>query len=143
MHVYRLRTSFKIFGVFGLAFYLFVVSGVAVSIAQGQGDGGGRIFFAIWLPASLAFIGYWLWATPIEIRIEDDRIVVFRSLWRSVPVPVADIESVEGTRWDFSGQYATVRHSSGKVRMLTVYDNFHDFLSTLQRINPAIQIRRL
>jgi hypothetical protein len=97
-------------------FYLFVATMIAVTIARGQGDAGGRIFFAVWLLASLAWIAYMLWAQPV---------------------------SVAGWRGDFSGQYATIRHRKGKIRMMTFFADFHDLLSTLQRLNPAIEIKRL
>jgi protein-S-isoprenylcysteine O-methyltransferase Ste14 len=105
MKTFRLRTSFKAFVVIAFAFYIVVVSGVSLSIAKGESDPGGIIFFALWVPYSLAFWGYMLWSVPLEITIREDRVVVFRGLWRTIRVPVSDIVSLRGWRWDFSRNY--------------------------------------
>jgi hypothetical protein len=94
------------------------------------------------LLAALCVFG-WLFyvrypAMPSEISVSGDGWVQFRGRKEGKRIHVATIRSIgrsPGLRT------VRLRYNGGRVRMPNRFAGFYDFLSTVKRLNPAIDIR--
>jgi hypothetical protein len=79
---------------------------------------------------------------PIEIRIDEDGAVGFRSRLGTVTIPAGDITSITTGAWyDPKRFQAVVRHKGGKLTLINQLGDFRDFLATLQELNPSVEIK--
>ncbi len=78
---------------------------------------------------------------PIEIIIDEDRTVGFRSRLRTITMPAGDIISIRTGSWYDPNRFqAVVRHKGGKLTLINQFADFRDFLATLRELNPAVEI---
>jgi len=85
------------------------------------------------------FMGYLFLRIPYEIQIRDDRIIEFRSVLRRTAITPEGILSIRAKRSQMG--FADVRTSAGRIRLITQMDGFHEFLSRLKSLNPAVEIK--
>jgi hypothetical protein len=90
----------------------------------------------------LAIIGgnaLWVLGIPHTIMFHQDETVEFTSVLRSRRIPVREVVSIkpEGT----TSGFLVVRTESSKIRILAQFDGFHDFLTRLKALNPAVELR--
>jgi hypothetical protein len=84
----------------------------------------------------------WTWYAylriPVEIGIDETSRVHFRSLIRRQSLNVADIVSIKAPM--LSPGFVNVRHRGGTIHIMSRMDGFHDLVTTLKSINPAIEV---
>jgi hypothetical protein len=79
---------------------------------------------------------------PIEITVDEDRSINFRSRLRTVTIPVDNVVSIRTGDWFDPNRFqALVRHKSGKLLLVNHFSDFKDFLTTVKTLNPAIEIK--
>jgi hypothetical protein len=79
--------------------------------------------------------------TPIEIYIYEIGYIHFQSMIRTIIIRGCDIESVRTGEWyDFSRVFATIHHKNGELTMVNRFRDFVDFIETIRRLFPAVQI---
>ena|GEM_PF-467510 len=141
MKAYKLYLAKPLLIMYLFFFGLWVLGGAGGIIAAVLGvfgaDGPPAFAFAIALAGGLFNSYMWL-RVPFEIRILDDTSVQFRSLLRKTTVSPADIKSVRAKRYALG--LVDVLHGGGTVHLLNQMDGFHDFVSTIKSLNPAIKI---
>jgi len=129
-----------------LVFYLVLLAvlvfagaiGIIVGVIGKFGPGGPPAWiFAIWFCAQLFVADMWL-RIPFEIRIHDDNMVEFRSVLRTTIISPSEIKSVRAKPYALG--FVDVAHQKGQVHLLTQMDGFHDFISTIKLLNPAVKI---
>ena len=76
-------------------------------------------------------------ATSIEIKVRDDHMLEFRSIFGRVAVSPGEIKAVRAKRYALG--FVDVVPESGKVDLLNPIDGFHDFLATLKASNPTVK----
>jgi hypothetical protein len=129
-----------------LVFYLFMLAawvfagliGIILEVMAKFGSDGSPVWvFVIWFCVAL-FVAYMWLRIPFEIKIHDDAMIEFRSvLGRTIISPV-EIKSVRAKPYALG--LVDIVHQKGKVHLLSQMDGFHDFLSTIKSLNPAIKI---
>jgi hypothetical protein len=128
-----------------LVFYLLMLAawvfagtiGIIVG-ALGKLDGPPLGVFVIWFCVAL-FVAYMWLRIPFEIKIHDDNMIEFRSLLRKTIISPVEIKSVRAKRYTLG--FIDVVHQGGTVHLLSQMDGFHEFISTLKSLNPAVQIQ--
>ena len=76
---------------------------------------------------------------PFEIKLRDDAIVEFRSVFRRITVSPVEIKSVRAK--PYALDFVDVVLQGGTVHLLSQMDGFHEFITTLKSLNPAIRIQ--
>jgi hypothetical protein len=110
-------------------------SGIIMGIVAGVGSLIGAVF------VSGMFFHFALWL-PIEININDDRVIGFRSRMRTISIPVDDIAMIRTGRWFDPNRFnCLVRFKGGKLTFVNRFSNFKDFLTTVKDLNPGIEIK--
>lgn len=89
-----------------------------------------------------AITAYTAWSflrLPQTIELHDDGQMVFRGVGKPKVISALDIQSIESPPY-FVGMLV-VRHSGGKLSFLNQFTGFHKLLSTLETLNPNIEIK--
>lgn len=142
MRIYKLYLAKPL-----LVFYLVVLSacviagvvGIVIGALGKFGPSGPPTWmFGIFLGFALFNAYMWL-RFPFVIKIRDDNLIEFRSIFRRVVVSANEIKAVRAKRYAMG--FIDVVHERGKVRMLNQMDGFHEFLATLKTLNPAVKIQ--
>lgn len=141
MKVYKLYIAKPL-----LVFYLvwlaaFVSVGVVgiVVTASGRLDPNGPPLWVFIIILGFALFNAYMWLRfPFEIKINDDNRIEFRSIFRRVTVSPNEIKAVRAKRYALG--FVDVVHEKGKVHLLNHIDGFHEFLTTLKSLNPAVKI---
>jgi hypothetical protein len=76
---------------------------------------------------------------PFEIKVRDDGMIEFRSVFRRTIISPVEIESVRAKPYALG--FIEVVHQNGRVHLLSQMDGFHDFITTLKSLNPAVKIK--
>ena len=142
MKVYKLYVAKPL-----LAFYLsmlsaFVLAGVVgiVVTASGKLDPNGPPAWIFIIVLGFALFNAYMWLRfPFEIKIRDDNLIEFRNIFRKVTVSPGEITAVRAKRYTLG--FVDVVHEKGKVHLLNQMDGFHEFLTTLKSLNPAVKIQ--
>lgn len=130
-----------------LVFYLLILAAwvfagltgiILGAMAKFGSDGPPAWAFIIWLCGAL-FVAYMWLRIPFEIKIHDDNMIEFRSVLRRTTVSPHEIKSVRAKRYALG--FIDVVHQGGTVHLLSQMDGFHEFISTLKSLNPAVQIQ--
>jgi hypothetical protein len=143
MKSYRLYFAKPLLIYFFVPFAALVLGGIIATVALAVTTSSGRDqppwqAVAV-IPAMGAFAGYFYLRIPFEIRIHDDHMIEFRSLFRRTRLAPGEIVSVKARRWTLG--YIDVRHARGTVHLVSQIGGFHDFLSTLKTLNPGVVIK--
>jgi hypothetical protein len=93
---------------------------------------------AIWLAGAL-FVAYMWLRIPFEIKTHDDTSIEFRSVFRRTIISPIEIKSVCAKPYALG--FVDVVHQNGRVHLLSQMDGFHDFITTLKSLNPAVKIK--
>jgi len=130
-----------------LVFYLLILAawvfagviGIVVGALGKLGSDGPPVWaIVIWFCVAL-FVAYMWLRIPFEIKIHDDNMIEFRSLLRKTIISPVEIKSVRAKRYTLG--FIDVVHQGGTVHLLSQMDGFHEFISTLKSLNPAVQIQ--
>ncbi len=119
-----------VFSVIGLSF----ASGIFQSA---EGDGPPRFVGIFWI-VIIGFYTSWILALPHTIVVSESGKVEFIGVIRKRQTTFRDIQSIKP---DSQFGFLIVRTSSGKIRILNQFDEFHDFLVRLKAANPAVELR--
>ncbi|MCL4500461.1 MAG: hypothetical protein M1438_01230 [Deltaproteobacteria bacterium] len=94
----------------------------------------GVIFLVI-----LVFYLIWVLSLPYRITFAGDGTIEFIGVLRRRTVRAEEISSIkpEGSQVGFF----MVRTDRGKIRILAQFDGFHDFLTRLKAMHPAVELR--
>ena len=129
-----------------LVFYLLILAawvfaaviGIILRAMGKFGSDGPPVWgFVIWCCIAL-FVAYMWLRTPFEIKIHDDTMIEFRSILRRTIISPVEIKSVRAKRYALG--FVDVVHQKGRVHLLSQMDGFHDFISTIKSLNPAVKI---
>jgi hypothetical protein len=107
------------------------------AVAKLGSDGPPVWVSVIWCCIAL-FVAYMWLRIPFEIKIHDDTMVEFRSVLRRTMISPVEIKSVRAKR--YSVGFVDVVHQKGKVHLLSQMDGFHDFITTIKSLNPAVKV---
>ncbi len=99
----------------------------------------GLILMALFLPVSGVLIAMPYFRLPTKIQLFEDGRVRFEGRVRKTEVDADDIRAIKPGSW--SPGYLDVTTRRGKIRILTCYEGFHDFIARVKQLNPAIEIR--
>ena len=91
------------------------------------------------LLAVLGVNALWVLALPHKIILHQDGRIDFTSVLRKRTVSARDVLSIkpEGTTFG----YMVLRTDQAKIRLIAQFDGFHDFLTQLKALNPAVELR--
>jgi hypothetical protein len=87
----------------------------------------------------MVFIAYMFLRIPFEIRIRDDGMLEFRSLFGRTSLSPSEVISVKARGSQLG--FADLRSSTRTIPLITQMDGFHEFLSTLKSLNPSVELR--
>ena len=93
-------------------------------------------FWAAWF-SILLFIAYRQATCAREIVVHENNEVEFVSMLRRVRVPAQAILSVKTTGGEHD--HLVVRHQAGAVHLAGPFNEFHQFLTELRRVNPGVE----
>lgn len=141
MKLYKLYLAKPLLVFYLLILAAWVFAGVIGIILGAMGkfgsDGPPVWAFVIWLCGAL-FVAYMWLRIPFEIKIHDDNMIEFRSVLRRTTVSPHEIKSVRAKRYAVG--FVDIVHQKGRVHLLNQMDGFHDFIFTIESLNPAIKI---
>jgi hypothetical protein len=142
MKIYRLYIAKPLLVFYLLMFAAWVFIGVVGVVVGAVGklgsDGPPAWVFVIVLGVALFTAYMWL-RFPFEIRVPDDTVIEFRSVFRRIAVSPMEIKSVRAKSYALG--FVDVVHQRGTVHLLNQMDGFHDFLFTLKSLNPTVRIQ--
>ncbi len=130
----------------GLLAAICVVSLIAQLGPPGAGGAAGTVIGGV-VSVLVAVLVSWNFfhfalAIPIEVRIDEEGVVRFRSRLRTVTIPACDITSITTGAWFDPNRFqAVVRHKGGKLTLVNQFAGFRDFLAMLRELNPAVEIK--
>jgi hypothetical protein len=94
------------------------------------------------LLGAFAVFGYLMYVRqprmPTEITLEDDGAIAFRGRRGEMRVRAEEIRSIAASPGRRS---VRVRYAGGRLRIPNRFPGFYDFLATLKRWNPAVEIK--
>ncbi len=142
MKVYKLYLAKPL-----LAFYLLMLAawvlagvvGIVVGAVGKLGSDGPPVWVFVIVLGIALFNAYVLLRFPFEIRVLDDTVIEFRSVFRRITVSPMEVKSVRAKPYTLG--LVDVVHQRGTVHLLNQMDGFHDFLYTLKSLNPAVRIQ--
>ncbi len=142
MKLYKLYFAKPLLIFYLLVFAAWVLAGVIGTIYGAVGgfgsDGPPAWAFLIILVGALFNAYMWL-RIPFEIKVRDDSIIEFRSVLRRVAISAIEITSVRAKPYALG--LIDVVYVGGKVHLLSQMDGFHEFITILKSLNPAVQIQ--
>jgi hypothetical protein len=107
-------------------------SGVVVGTVIGVGSAIGYVFV---LRVFFQFALFY----PIELNINDDRVLTFRGRVRKTCVPIDDLVAIRTGGWSDPNRFiGVVRFKQGKQTFVNRFSDFKDFLATVKDQNPTI-----
>jgi hypothetical protein len=111
---------------------------IVIGAALSPNWAGPPWFVGLFLLAVLGGNALWVLSLPHRIELYQDTIE-FISVLRRRRVPAREILSIkpEGTSYGF----LVVRTERSKIRLAAQFDGFHDFLTRLKNLNPAVEFR--
>jgi hypothetical protein len=142
MKVYKLYIAKPLLVFYLLMFGAWVLAGIVGILVAALGKFGsdGPPVWAFVFVLGFALINGYMWLRfPFEIRIRDDNVIEFRSIFRRVAISPNQIEAVRAKRYALG--FVDVVHEGGKVHLLNHIDGFHDFIATVKSLNPAVKIQ--
>ncbi len=142
MKVYKLYLAKPLLTFYLLMLSAWVIAGV-VGIVVGVFGKLGPDWPPAWaftLILGFGLFNAYMWLRfPFEIKVRDDNVIEFRSIFRRIAISPNEIKAVRAKRYALG--CVDVIHERGKVHLLNHMDGFHDFLATLKSLNPAVKIQ--
>jgi hypothetical protein len=142
MKVYKLYLAKPLLGFYLLMLAAWVLAGVVGIVvgALGKFGSNGPPAWIFVIVLGFALFNAYMWLRfPFEIRVRDDTVIEFRNVFRRIAVSPMDVKSVRAK--PFALGFVDVVHQGGTVHLLNQMDGFHDFISTLKSLNPAVRIQ--
>jgi hypothetical protein len=142
MKVYRLYLAKPL-----LVFYLLMLAASVVAgftgiivgvVGRPNLDGPPEWIFVIFLGFAL-LIAYMCLRIPFEIKVRDDTAIEFRSVLRRITISPVEIKSVRAKPYALG--FIDVVHVRDMVHLSNQMDGFHELISTLKSLNPAVHIQ--
>lgn len=130
-----------------LAFYLLTLSiwvfvglaGIVVRVVGKLGSEGPPVWAFVNRLGFALFAAYMWLRFSFEIKVRDDSVIEFRSVFRRTTISPMEVKSVRAKPYALG--FVDVVHAGGTVHLLNQMDGFHDFVSTLKSLNPAVKIQ--
>jgi hypothetical protein len=97
-----------------------------------------RLIFLPFL-AALLLVWWWMLRVPYRLTIGEDGSIELKAVLRTVLLHPHEIKSVKARLLQPGS--ADLKHEGGKVFLFTQIDGFYEFLWTLKKLNPSIEIR--
>jgi len=142
MKIYRLYVAKPLLIIYLLVFGALIAGSFAGIIIAALGkfgpDGPPVGLFVILLGVALWNGYYWL-RFPFEIKLKDDNSVEFRTIFRRTIASPSDIRSIRAKLFGLG--FVDIVHSQGTVHLLNQIDGFHELVSSIKSINPAVEIK--
>ena len=95
------------------------------------------------LALAFIFVILFMWfltlRPPYRLTIRDDHCVEFKSLLRTVVIASHEIKSIKAQI--LQPGMAELKHEKGRIQLALQFDGFYEFLGTLKKLNPDIEIR--
>ena len=95
------------------------------------------------LALAFIFVILFMWfltlRPPYKLTIRDDHCVEFKSLLRTVVIASHEIKSIKAQI--LQPGMAELKHEKGRIQLALQFDGFYEFLGTLKKLNPDIEIR--
>ena len=142
MKLYKLylAKSLLIFYLVMLAVFVSVgVVGIVVGAIGKLSSEGPPVWVFVILLGFALFNAYMWLRFPFEIKVRDDSIIEFRSVFRRTTISPMEVKSVRAKPYALG--FVDVVHQGGTVHLLNQIDGFHDFISTLKSLNPSVKIQ--
>jgi len=142
MKLYKLYLGkpLLIFYVVMLAVFVSVgVVGIVVGAIGKLSSEGPPVWVFVILLGFALFNAYMWLRFPFEIKLRDDSIIEFRSVFRRTTISPMEVKSVRAKPYALG--FVDVVHQGGTVHLLNQMDGFHDFISTLKSLNPSVKIQ--
>ena len=136
MKVYKLYIAKPLLVFYLLMFSTFPLAGIIGIVLRP--DGPPVWVFVIVLGIGLFQAYMWL-RFPFEIRVRDDNMIEFRSIFRRVSLSPSQIKTVRAKRYALG--FVDVIHERGKVHLINQMEGFHEFLTSLKSLNPAVEVQ--
>jgi hypothetical protein len=127
----------KIFKLWMLFFALFTIAVPIVILVLARAPDGPPLFVAALSIGVIAFPWLFVLRLPYRIVVHDDQRIEFVALSRRRTLPASDVVTVRPHRGQFG--FLVVRGSSGSVVIANQFTGFHQLLTELATVNPAIQ----
>lgn len=142
MKIYRLYVAKPL-----LVFYIFTVAALIagslvgiVMAAMGKFATGGPPVWVFLILLSVAlWNGYWWLRFPFEVKLKDDNSIEFRAIFRKTTVSPFEIRSISAKQFGLG--FVDVLHSRGTVHLISQMDGFHELVSSIKSMNPAVAIK--
>jgi len=115
------------------------VVGIVVGAIGKLSSEGPPVWVFVILVGFALFNAYMWLRFPFEIKVRDDSIIEFRSVFRRTTISPMEVKSVRAKRYALG--FVDVVHQGGTVHLLNQMDGFHDFISTLKSLNPSVKIQ--
>ena len=138
---WRVAPNVRAFLWFAFAFFLVVITGVAMQVVDDPEDPG-TWFFIIWLVFVIGFIAVLSFRSVSSITVDGESVELRGLLFRK-RIAADQIRSIESSWWDFNRFNPVIRTREGSVRLVAPFGDFFELLSTLRELNPSIEIKRL
>lgn len=140
MKTYKLSKSivifiFSILGFMTLFGCLIFIDQIVKSYSSGQAE---TWFLILWL-CTLGWIWYAYLRIPFEIKVQSNNSIEFHSFLKRTVLSAHEIKSIKAV--PLSIGFIDIRHTRGTIHLINQIDGFHDFISTVRSINPAIEIK--
>jgi hypothetical protein len=94
--------------------------------------------FGVFFLAAICLSLFSILRLPHQITLAPDGAIEFRSILRTWVVWAMDIRSIKPS--SHLG-FFLVRTDGARIRLLAQFDNFHEFLTRLQALNPRVELR--
>ena len=139
-NIYKLYLPWgsKIF-LFGM-FFVFFVSIIFMLVLPFiiTGSKAPPVFVGVFWFLIVGWNLFWILRFPHQIVLHSDGIIEFNSVIRKVRMNANEIKSMKPVNCTFG--FLIVKGKKN-VRLLTQFDNFHEFVSRLKEFNPSVIIR--
>jgi len=136
MKVHKLYLAKPLLVFYLLMFSMFPLAGIIGIVLRP--DGPPVWVFVIVLGIGLFQAYMWL-RFPFEISVRDDNMIEFRSIFRRVTLSPSQIKTVRAKRYALG--FVDVIHERGKVHLINQMEGFHEFLTSLKSLNPAVEVQ--
>ena len=94
--------------------------------------------FGVFFLAVICILLFNVLSLPHRITLAPDGAVEFRSILRRRVLRIEEIRSIKPS--SHIG-FFLVRTDGARIRVLAQFDNFHEFLTRLQALNPRVELR--
>jgi len=137
---FTLTKQYIIFSLLTLGIYtLFVAIGLALMVTESRNSQAPDKWLALPFILVILVMCFLTLRPPYRLTIRDDHCVEFKSLLRTVVIASHEIKSIKARI--LQPGMAELKHEKGRIQLALQFDGFYEFLGTLKKLNPDIEIR--